>query len=101
MFEWSFQFQYTNSLAQADQSPPAVKNELGLVCLLTPEQKQVKYEKMTKRLLKSSKGKIADDERRSLVGEAQDLLQWWQQQCQEYVSRPYGHCTCLLRYCLS
>ena len=80
-----------SSSGQVDEQP--AKNELELVCLLTQEQKQLKYEKMTRRMIKSSKGKLADDEKRTLSEEVQDLLQRWEKQCQEHASHRLYYCS--------
>lgn len=51
---------------------------------LTSEQKQIKYEKMKRKMIKSSRGKIDEDEKRNLSEKVQDLLQWWDGKCQQH-----------------
>ena len=62
-------------------------NDIGLTCLLTAEQKQIKYEKTKRKMIKSSRGKIHGDEKRNLSEKVQDLLQWWDEKCQEHAAQ--------------
>ena len=81
IFSCSFQFQYTKPGFMTSVEP---SNDTGLICLLTTEQKLIKYEKMKRKMIKSSRGRIDEDEKRNLSEKVQDLLQWWDEKCPQY-----------------
>jgi hypothetical protein len=63
----------------------SLRNSTTLYFLLTMEQRKLKYDKKVKKIMKSDKGKIDDDDK-DQIKKIQDIVRKKESQCQTWVS---------------
>ena len=80
---------------QQNEMIKSLRNSTTLYFLLTLEQRKLKYDKMVKKIMKLEKGKIADDDKKDLIEQIQDIVREKEEQCQKCISnvkqRLYGY----------
>lgn len=74
-------------ILQIDDNSKSFESNVMLYFLLTPKQKQRKYQKNIKALITLEKGRITEDDKNNGIKKIKSIISEIEDRCQEFISK--------------